>query len=55
MVKSLSKWKETYKQKLIDNSTFYINGIEKKYLDICGKFTEKDIEALDIKHNKSKH
>lgn len=55
MVRSLSKWMETNKQKLVDNSTFYINGVEKKYIDVCGKFTEKDIEALDIKHNKPKH
>jgi len=56
MVRSFSKWRETNKHQIIDNnSTFYINGIEKKYLDVCGKFTEKDVEALDTKHNKSKH
>ena len=54
MVRKLSKWMETNKQKLVDNSTFYINGVEKKYLDVCGKFTEKDVDALDIKHNKPK-
>ena len=55
MVRSFSKWRETNKHQIIDNnSTFYINGVEKKYLDVCGKFTEKDVEALDTKHNKSK-
>jgi len=54
MVRKLSKWMESNKHKLVDNSTFYINGVERKYLDVCGKFTEKDVDALDIKHNKPK-
>lgn len=49
MVKTFSKWLEINKQKLADNSTFYVNGVKSKYSDVCGKFSDEDIEAWDRK------
>jgi hypothetical protein len=49
MFKTLSKWLEINKQKLADNSTFYVNGVKSKYSDVCGIFSDEDIEAWDRK------
>lgn len=51
MVKTLSDWN---KKKSVDkdDSTFYINGVAKKYVDVCGVFGDADIEAWDKKIQK---
>jgi len=47
MFKTLSKWIETNKPKLEDTGTLYVNGVKKKYSEVCGIFSDEDIDAWD--------
>ena len=47
MVKKISDWFQLNKNRTVDDTTLYVNGIEKKYSDVCGTFTNEDVDAWD--------
>ena len=49
MVKRLSDWLQLNKNKTVNDSILYVNGIEKKYSDVCGIFKNEDVDNWDKK------